>query len=268
MIFKDKRILTIWDFPAPAGKGGSYVKAYRGSFLPEMARFAIERYSKEKDLIFDPFVGCGTTVIEAARLGRNGLGYDINKNSIALAKRILKQKSLKKDNLDVKSIVKIKNSTKFTKEDILKDTSREDVDIILTSPPYYNNLKYSNDKEQLGNIDDYNVFLEELDKVWRNCFNVLKEGKFMLVVVGDVRGSLKKRKEKGLDGLIPLHIDIINHCRSIGFTLWDIIIHPIYNMNSLHNFFYLKWLKENQFQFISHDYILVFRKITKSAQDK
>ncbi|MEM3265780.1 MAG: DNA methyltransferase [Thermoplasmata archaeon] len=261
MILKNKNRLTVWDFPSKAGKNEQYIRPYRGSFLPEMAKFAIERYSNKNDLVFDPFCGRGTTVIEAVKLGRNGLGYDINKNGIKIAKEVLKQKTLIKENINLISTVRRMDSRKFTKKDILKDTNRDSVDLILTSPPYYNNLKYSDDKEQLGAIEDYNDFLEELNKVWINCFDVLKQNGFMLVVVGDCRGTIKKRKEKDLNGLIPLHMDIINQCKSIGFTLWDIIIHPIYNMNSLHNFFYMKWLKENDFQFISHDYIIVFRKI-------
>jgi DNA modification methylase len=262
MILKHKERLTVWDFPGNAGKNGQYIKAYRGSFLPEMARLAIERYSKKGNLIFDPFVGCGTTIIEAKNSGRSGLGYEINEEGIKIANEMLKQKILfKEDSNKLVHVVKKMDSRKFSKEDILKDTGKEFVDMILTSPPYYNNLEYSKDKEQLGNIEDYNTFLEELNKVWINCYNVLKENGFMLVVVGDCRGTIKKRKKNGLHGLIPLHIDIINQCKNIGFVLWDIIIHPIYNMNALHNFFYIRWLKENDFQFISHDYILVFRKI-------
>jgi len=259
MILKNKDRLTVWDFPSKAGKNGNYIKSYRGSFLPEMARFAIERYSNKNDLIFDPFCGCGTTIIEANRIGRNGLGYDINENAILLAQKMLKQNTLKKENLI--GVVKRKDSRKFMQKDILEDAHKSYVDMILTSPPYFNNLKYSDDEEQLGAIEKYDVFLEELNKVWVNCYNVLKEKGFMLVVVGDVRGTIKKRGLQGLNGLIPLHVDIINQNRNIGFTLWDIIIHPIYNMNSLHNFFYMKWLKENDFQFINHDYILVFRKM-------
>ena len=264
MIFKDMMRLTVWDLPKKAGKDGRYTKSYRGSFLPDMARLAIKRYSKEGDLILDPFVGCGTTVVEAQCLNRSAIGYDINSRGIEIAKEMLKQECLSKSKKGLTHIVKRKDSRYFTTKDILRDGGKKYVDMILTSPPYYNNLKYSDDPEQLGKIKDYDAFLSELNKVWKNCFKVLKEGGFMLVVVGDVRGSIKGRKDKGLYGLVPLHMDITNQLVNIGFTLWDIIIHPIYNMNSLHNFFYIKWLKENNFQFISHDYILVFRKITQN----
>jgi DNA modification methylase len=259
MILKNMEKLTIWDLPGKAGKNGNYLESYRGSFLPEMARMAIKRYSKKGDLVLDPFVGCGTTVIESRSLSRNAIGYDINKEGIRIAKKMLSQETLKKSKKSI-HLVKIKDSRTMTQKDIQTDGGKKFVDFILTSPPYYNNLPYSKDNEQLGTIEDYSNFLKELNIIWQNCFNVLKKDAFTCIVVGDCRGSMKKRRVNGHHGLIPLHSDIISQCQKIGFYLWDIIIHPIYNMNSLHNFFYMRWLEQNNLQFISHDYILVFRK--------
>ena len=261
MKLKNMDRLTVWDFPGKAGKGGRYTKPYRGSFLPEMAKMAIEKYSSEGDLVFDPFAGCGTTVIEAKYLKRNSLGYEINSEGIAIANEMLKQKLLDGPKTKTINIIKEKDSKTFSKQDIKNDGKKDYVDFILTSPPYYNNLPYSDDKEQLGVIEDYDEFLKNIGIIWKNCFEVLKEDGFMCVVVGDCRGSMKKRRINGHHGLIPLHSDIILQCKGIGFYLWDVIIHPIYNMNSLHNFFYMRWLKYNNLQFISHDYILIFRKI-------
>lgn len=251
--------LTLWDLPGKAGKNGRYPESYRGSFLPEMARMAIEKYSKKGDLVLDPFAGCGTTIIEARALERNAIGYEINKEGVRIANNLLKQNKIQESE-SIRSVVKRKDSRTITKEDIKKDAEKNYVDFILTSPPYYNNLPYSDDAEQIGRIEYYNKFLDELNTIWSNCFNVLKDDGFLCVVVGDCRGSMKKRKINGHHGLIPLHCDIISQCQKIGFYLWDIIIHPIYNMNSLHNFFYMRWLEQNNLQFISHDYILVFRK--------
>ena len=224
-----------------------------------MARMAIEKYSQVGDLVMDPFAGCGTTVIEAKSLGRNSVGYEINSEGVRIANNMLKQ-SIFQENAKLINVMKIKDSRTITKDDIKKDSKKEYVDFVLTSPPYYNNLPYSKDEKQLGIIGDYNQFLNELNIIWTNCFNILKEDGFMCVVVGDCRGSMKKRKINGHHGLIPLHCDIVSQCRKLGFYLWDIIIHPIYNMNSLHNFFYMRWLKQNNLQFINHDYVLVFRK--------
>jgi len=66
----------------------------------------------------------------------------------------------------------------------------------------------------LGDIADYETFLNELDKVWKGCFEALVPGGRMVVVVGDVCLS---RKKHGRHHVIPLHADITAHCRKVGF---------------------------------------------------
>jgi hypothetical protein len=52
--------------------------SYRGCFKPELARFFIEKFTKPGDVVFDPFMGRGTTLLEAALLGRKAGGVDAN----------------------------------------------------------------------------------------------------------------------------------------------------------------------------------------------
>ncbi len=51
---------------------------YPARFSPEFARSAIHAFSKPGDLVLDPFVGGGTTLVEAMRLGRRSIGADVN----------------------------------------------------------------------------------------------------------------------------------------------------------------------------------------------
>ncbi len=59
--------------------------SYRACFKPQLPRYFIEKYSKEGDTVYDPFVGRGTTIIEAALLKRNVIGNDVNPLSKILA---------------------------------------------------------------------------------------------------------------------------------------------------------------------------------------
>src|SRR6185503_1911594 len=71
-------------------------------------------------------------------------------------------------------------------------------------------------------------FLEELDKVWRRCFEALVPGGRLVCVVGDV--CLSRRKNKGRHTVVPLHASIQESCKCIGFdNLAPIIWHKISN---------------------------------------
>ncbi|HTR81079.1 MAG TPA: DNA methyltransferase [Bacteroidota bacterium] len=59
--------------------------SYRACFKPQLPRYFIERYSEKGDVVYDPFMGRGTTIIEAALLGRNVIGNDVNPLSRILA---------------------------------------------------------------------------------------------------------------------------------------------------------------------------------------
>jgi len=52
--------------------------SYRACFKPQLPKFFIEKYTKEDDVVYDPFLGRGTTIIEASLLRRNVIGNDIN----------------------------------------------------------------------------------------------------------------------------------------------------------------------------------------------
>lgn len=90
----------------------------------------------------------------------------------------------------------------------------ESVQLVLTSPPYWNLKKYNDHQSQLGHISDYENFLDELDKVWQHCLRVLIPGGRLVCVVGDVCVS---RKQFGRHLVMPLHADIQVRCRKIGF---------------------------------------------------
>lgn len=108
----------------------------------------------------------------------------------------------------------------------IKDTS---VHLAVTSPPYWNLKRYNEHISQLGHIDDYEQFLAELDKVWREVYRVLVPGGRLVCVVGDVCLS---RKKYGRHLVMPLHSDIAVLCRKIGFdNLNPIIWHKISNAN-------------------------------------
>ncbi len=106
----------------------------------------------------------------------------------------------------------------------------ESVHLVLTSPPYWSLKRYEDHPAQMGHMEDYEFFLQELAKVWQNAFRVLVPGGRLVCVVGDV--CLSRRKNGGRHVVVPLHADICVQCRKIGFdNLNPIIWHKIANAN-------------------------------------
>ncbi|MCI0460827.1 MAG: site-specific DNA-methyltransferase [Gemmataceae bacterium] len=108
------------------------------------------------------------------------------------------------------------------------DLAAGSVHLVLTSPPYWTLKEYNPTPGQLGYLADYETFLDELDKVWRKCFDALVPGGRLICVVGDV--CLSRRNNGGRHTVVPLHASIQERCRAIGFdNLAPIIWHKIAN---------------------------------------
>jgi modification methylase len=108
------------------------------------------------------------------------------------------------------------------------DVEPESVQLVLTSPPYWTLKEYRHTDGQLGHVEDYDGFLNELDKVWQRCYRALVPGGRLICVVGDV--CLSRRKNNGRHTVVPLHASIQERCRKIGYdNLAPIIWHKIAN---------------------------------------
>lgn len=98
----------------------------------------------------------------------------------------------------------------------------------MSRPPYWTLKEYRHSDGQLGDVETYEDFLTELDKVWRHCLRVLVPGGRLIIVVGDV--CLSRRRNAGRHMVMPLHASIQEHCRALGFdNLAPIIWHKIAN---------------------------------------
>jgi site-specific DNA-methyltransferase (adenine-specific) len=103
----------------------------------------------------------------------------------------------------------------------------ESVHLVVTSPPYWNLKRYNEHPAQLGHVQDYEVFLQEMGKVLEHIFRVLVPGGRLVCVVGDVCVA---RRNFGRHLVFPLHSDLSVACRKLGFdNLNPIIWHKIAN---------------------------------------
>lgn len=90
----------------------------------------------------------------------------------------------------------------------------ESVHLVCTSPPYGSLKEYPDRPGQLGNLPVYDEFLDELDKIWRECLRILVPGGRVACVVGDVCIS---RRRGGRHHVLPLSADIQVRARHLGF---------------------------------------------------
>lgn len=182
-------------------------------------------------------MGSGTTLVEAKLLGRNAVGVDINPQSVLISEANLKFQC------ETKSKIFTKNAD-ATNLHFIKD---EHIDFICTHPPYANIIKYS--KEILGDISLLCVdeFLNEMNKVAKESYRVLKNGKMCAVMIGDVRRYGK---------VIPLGFRTMESFLNAGFTNNEIIIKEQHNCRSTE--FWQS--KNNSFLLLAHEYIFVFKK--------
>jgi DNA modification methylase len=104
----------------------------------------------------------------------------------------------------------------------------ESLHLVVTSPPYWTLKEYPGHKGQLGLVENYERFHDELEKVWQHCFRVLVPGGRVACVVGDV--CIARRRNNGRHMVMPLHADISVRARKVGLDyLTPILWHKIAN---------------------------------------
>lgn len=163
----------------------------------------IRFFTKEGDYVLDPFVGVGSTLKAACVEGRRGLGIELNPKYAELSKLRIET--------ELPLLMEYKNQQETICGDsltVLKTLQDDTFDFVMTSPPYWNILdtvdskakqreeaeldtKYSESENDLANISDYNTFLGKLTDVFIECGRVLKNGKYIAIVVSDFRKSEK-----------------------------------------------------------------------------
>ncbi len=144
----------------------------------------------------------------------------------------------------------------------LSGLRNESVHLIVTSPPYWTLKDYPPNERQLGAVADYEKFLDELDKVWRESVRVLAPGGRICCVVGDV---CIPRKREGRHHVVPLHADITVRVRRLGLDsltpiLWFKIANGALEAEGNGAGFYGKPYQPGAIVKNDFEYILFFRK--------
>ena len=237
----DLECTTVWAFPR-RGNWATHKSDWRGNWAPEIARNLILRYSKEGDILLDSMIGGGTTAIEAKILNRNIICSDINKKAVLRTKESLKFK------VDNKAWQKIY----IWDARNLKRLEDKSIDLVLTHPPYADIIKYSegNLVEDLSNIHDIDTFCDEMEKVAKEFYRVLKKGKYCAILMGDTRRQKMYQ---------PLAYKVMDRFLKVGFLLKEDIIKRQFNCKATG--FWITKSKESNFLLIMHEHLFIFQKV-------
>ena len=185
--------------PPPRKKG---VLVHPAKFPETMAQEFIEFFTKEGETVLDPMAGTGSTLIAALRSGRSSYGIELNPKYAEIAEQIIEEERQLLGNRVQALTSKVFNG------DANRATQFEipTIDYVLTSPPYWDMLHargaetqkkrrsadeldvfYSDNPNDVGNLHDYEEFLEKLVKIYAGLQPLLKERAYLTIIVKNVK---------------------------------------------------------------------------------
>ena len=188
----------------------------------------IRFFSKSGHTVLDPFVGIGSTLKAAALEGRSGIGIELNPKFVDLAKERL-DREVGQTLFPMPEQQVLRGDAR----DILPGLDADSVDFVVTSPPYWRILhkkdhkagqriseglstQYSEDDPlDLGNLHDYGVFIRELTSIFRECARVLRQGRYLAIVVGDFVHKSR---------YVALHSHLAEALEGVGYALKGITV--------------------------------------------
>lgn len=248
----DVNIESLWII-GPRAKGGKRENNYHGNFAPQVPDHLIRRYTNEGDTVLDLFMGSGTALYECERLNRNYIGFDINNDIIEHTSNKMEEcQSIEYhiNNCDVTNTELFNSEIKKN----FKDLDIKKCDFVISHPPYWNIVKFTDKKEDLSNIDNLEDFLENNTIATKNAVSHLRMGKHFAIIVGDVYR----------DGeVVPLGFYMMNHIkRNINCKLKGIVVKDMTGNRAklgMENLWRYRTLRSDTFLF-KHEYIFVFKK--------
>ncbi|MBC8331881.1 MAG: site-specific DNA-methyltransferase [Anaerolineae bacterium] len=166
----------------------------------------IEFFTKQEQVVFDPMAGTGSTLIAALRAGRHSYGIELNPTYAEMARQMLlgERTTLGDTRNPLIAEVITGNSTQIAK--IIPEFDIPLIDYVITSPPYWDMLSakgaetqkkrreddsldviYSDHPDDLGNIPDYEHFLNMLVRIYIKMKPFLKPRAYITIIVKNVK---------------------------------------------------------------------------------
>ncbi len=217
-------------------------------------------FTKKGAWILDPFLGTGSSLIAAGNLERNGVGIELLSKYHKVAKKRIEEGNYNTE------LIALRGSSLKLKSLLYDAAPGRKFDYVITSPPYWNQLerngvrqkerkekgldtRYSKHRNDLGNVKDYDEFLERQAEIFDEVFDVTKQGGYLTIITNNVYYKGK---------LYPLAFDTAISLTKRGKRSWTLKDEKIWLQNDkplialgINN----AWVGNRH-----HQYCLIFRK--------
>ncbi|HEY8744253.1 MAG TPA: DNA methyltransferase, partial [Chloroflexota bacterium] len=231
---------TVWSFPE-RGSWAIHSGAYRGNWSPYVPRNLILRYTEPGDWVLDPFVGGGTTAIEAALLGRRAIAGDLSAAAVLATKDQLERLQQRRFPGETPALLR-----EDARALAITDQSMQ---LVLLHPPYADAIRYSADTA--GDLSHLAAgpFLAQLRHVAAESLRVLAPRGRCALLIGDLRRQ---------GHVVPLGFAAIQACRREGLVLEDLIIKRQHHTRMEGSWSGIS--AQRRFLLLAHEYLAVLRR--------
>ena len=252
--YEDIMTDSLWLIPE-RDRSGAHLADYHGNFVPQIPFQAMKRFTRAGDVVLDPFLGSGTTLIECRRLGRHGIGIELRPELTKLARqRIAREKNefgiqtraLSGDSSDLKTAPRLISKA-------LQSLNRDQLQLAILHPPYHSIIKFSDSTDDLSNCADVELFLRKFAQVIDVVTPFLEPKRYLVLVIGDMY-------EGGQ--WIPLGFNCMQEVIRHGYRLKSIVVKDMQGnraKRNLENIWRYRALAGG-FYIFKHEYVMFFQK--------
>lgn len=240
---------SLWVLPK-RDTTGAHLAWYWGNFIPQIPHQLMLRYTRKGDWVLDPFVGSGTTLIECRRLGRNGIGIELNEDVASRAREFIGQE---RNRHSIRTEIVTGDARTADAGQMLAGFGVKQVQLLVMHPPYHDIISFSESGDDLSNARSTDEFLKMFGEVLDNISPFLERGRYFALVIGD-------KYSKG--EWVPLGFYCMNEVLKRSFSLKSIVVKNFEETRAKRDQKQLWRYRAlaGGFYIFKHEYIFIFKK--------